>query len=131
MTTLTKTYSVDEYLALEQTSEVRHKYENGERRAMPGGSETHSRVAENTKFALRVALKGKNCKVHGGDLRIRIPNTGLYTYPDVSVTCGERQFENTDAILYLIPRLFSRCCHPLRNVMTEVESLATTKRFRL
>jgi Uma2 family endonuclease len=113
MSALTKSYrSVEDYLALEQSSEVRHEYENGEMREMPGGSETHSSLSENTKFALRVALKGKNCKVHGGDLRIKIPNTGLYTYPDVSVTCGERLFENTKRDSLLNPTVIFEVLSP-------------------
>lgn len=103
--------SVQDYLELEQTSEVRHEYENGEIREMPGGSENHSSIGENIKFSLRLALRERPCKIHGGDLRIKI-STGLYTYPDVSVVCGERLFENDKRDSLINPRVVFEVLSP-------------------
>ncbi len=103
--------SVQEYLELEQTSEVRHEYENGEIREMPGGSENHSSIGENIKFSLRLALRERPCKIHGGDLRIKI-RAGLYTYPDVSVVCGERLFENVKRDSLLNPMVVCEVLSP-------------------
>ncbi len=113
MSVLTKSYvSVADYLALELSSEVRHEYENGEVREMPGGSEDHSTIGVNIKVSLRLALKDKPCGIHGGDLRIKIPHTGLYTYPDISVTCGERQFENAKRDSLLNPTIIFEILSP-------------------
>jgi Uma2 family endonuclease len=61
---------------------------------MAGASLNHNRIVSNTIFAIRDSLrkKGKTCEVFPSDLRIHIPQNTLYTYPDVSVICGEPQF---------------------------------------
>jgi Uma2 family endonuclease len=103
--------SVQEYLELELTSEVRHKYENGELKERPGGSEKHSSIGENIRFSLHLALRDRPCKIHGGDLRIKI-STGIYTYLDASVVCGERHFENTKRDSLLNPTVVFEVLSP-------------------
>jgi Uma2 family endonuclease len=79
---------------------------------MPGGGEDHSTIGVNIKVSLYLSLSDKQCSVHGGDLRIKIANTGLYTYPDVSVTCGERQFENAKRDSLLNPTVIFEVLSP-------------------
>jgi Uma2 family endonuclease len=86
--------SVQEYLELEQMSEVRHEYENGEIREMPGGTKEHSGLGRNILADLYFQLEDSTCEVYNSDLRVFIEKTGLYTYPDVSVVCGEAKFED-------------------------------------
>jgi Uma2 family endonuclease len=86
--------SVQKYLELELTSEVRHEYENGEIREMPGGTKEHSGIGRNILAHLYFQLEGSACEVYSSDLRVLIAKTGLYTYPDVSVVCGEAMFED-------------------------------------
>jgi Uma2 family endonuclease len=88
-----KRYTVDEYLAFERVSSVKHEYFDGEVFAMAGGSEPHNLLAMNVGGELRNALKDRPCRVYGSDMRVLCP-TGLRTYPDVSVVCGTLQFEN-------------------------------------
>jgi Uma2 family endonuclease len=64
---------------------------------MSGGSPDHSLIISNVNGELRSLLKGKPCRVYESNLRVRIPRTTLYTYPDASVICGERQFDPLDA----------------------------------
>jgi Uma2 family endonuclease len=78
-----------EYLAIERAAEFK-----GEMFAMAGASRAHSLVAGNLAAEMRDALKGGPCEVHGSDLRVKIDATGLYTYPDVTVACGELQFDD-------------------------------------
>jgi Uma2 family endonuclease len=78
-----------EYLAAEAVSEVRHEYLNGEVWAMAGGTPEHAALALALGSELRQALRGKPCRAYSADLRIRIVDTGLSTYPDVSVVCGQ------------------------------------------
>ena len=80
--------SYAEYLASESTSEVRHEYIDGEILAMAGGTPTHALLCTNAAVALGGALRGRPCRPYSADLRVRIPDTGLATYPDVSVICG-------------------------------------------
>lgn len=61
----------------------------GEIFAMAGGTPEHAALAVAALVHLGVALRGKPCRPHGADLRIRVLATGLATYPDVAVICGE------------------------------------------
>jgi Uma2 family endonuclease len=89
-----------EYLAAEKVSEIRHEYLNGEVWAMAGGTPEHSALAAAVIASLATSLRGKPCRVFSSDLRVRIVDTGLSTYPDVSVVCGtlETAPEDEDAI---------------------------------
>src|SRR5512139_2735182 len=89
-----------EYLAAEAKSEVRHEYLNGEVWEMAGGAPEHSALAAAVIRELGASLRGKPCRTFTSDLRVRILDTGLSTYPDVSVVCGqlENAPEDEDAI---------------------------------
>ncbi len=72
---------------------------------MTGGSSTHSRVAGNIYFALRLALRGKPCKPFNSDMGVRVSATTV-RYPDVSVYCGNPwSFENDPALAFDNPRV--------------------------
>jgi Uma2 family endonuclease len=89
-----------EYLDAEAKSEVRHEYLNGEVWEMAGGTPEHFALAAAMIGELRAALRGKPCRTFTSDLRVRILDTGLSTYPDVSVVCGqlETAADDKDAI---------------------------------
>lgn len=61
---------------------------------MNGASISHNIISMNTTIGLGNKLNGKNCQPFGSDLRIHIPESSLYTYPDLSIICGE--IETTD-----------------------------------
>jgi Uma2 family endonuclease len=94
MTAIPKYYSQEEYLDIERRALHKSEYYQGEIFAMAGASLNHNRIVSNTIFAIRDSLrkKGKTCEVFPSNLRIHIPQNTLYTYPDVSVICGEPQF---------------------------------------
>ena len=50
-------------------------------------------------------LKKRPCKVYANDMRVKVDPTGLYTYPDVVVTCGKAQFDDTHLDTLLNPIL--------------------------
>src|SRR5438105_433337 len=87
-------YSEDEYLALEEVAEFKHEYYMGQIFDMAGGTPPHSLVATNAAGELRSLVKGGECNVYNSDLRIRVPATGLNTYPDVTIVCGEAELTN-------------------------------------
>src|SRR5438105_5763209 len=89
-------FTIDEYLRLEASAKQRHEYRNGQIIAMAGGSPEHSLIIANVIRELGNHLKGKPCRVYDSNLRVRIPRTPLYTYPDVSVICGETQVDPQD-----------------------------------
>jgi Uma2 family endonuclease len=92
--------SYAEYLAAEALAEVRHEYLNGEVWAMAGGTPEHSALAAAVILELGNALRGKRCRAFTSDVRVRISETGLTTYPDVSIVCGQLETapEDKDAI---------------------------------
>jgi len=89
-----------EYLAAEAASDIRHEYLNGEVWAMAGGTPEHAALALAVGSELRQALRGRPCRAYSADLRIRVVDTGLSTYPDVSVVCGqlETALDDKDAV---------------------------------
>ncbi len=97
-------YSYEQYLALEEESSIRHEYLDGEIYAMAGGSPDHAALA-----AIIIRLLGSRlppgCRVFTSDLRVRIPATGLATYPDVAVVCGRTQRASDDALAVVNPVL--------------------------
>ena len=86
--------SPQQYLAIERAAEERSEYLDGEMVAMTGGSRNHCLIAGNLLRELGVQLRDRPCEVYPTDLRVQVSETGLYTYPDVVVVCGEPQFED-------------------------------------
>ena len=106
-------YSVDDYFTVEEMSEVKHEYFNGEIFAMAGASLRHNEIAANVLSEFRARLREMDCGVYGSDLRVQTPS-GLYTYPDVSVVCCPVQ---------LVPDRSDTATNPL--ILVEVLSEAT------
>ncbi|MGQ0504664.1 MAG: Uma2 family endonuclease [Myxococcaceae bacterium] len=87
-------YTWIQYLALEESSTVKHEFFEGEIYAMAGGTPAHSALSLAVGSELRAQLKGKPCRAYNSDLRIRVAATGLGTYPDVSVVCGDLEHDS-------------------------------------
>jgi Uma2 family endonuclease len=82
--------SVEEWRELEHTShDVKHEYIDGHVYDMAGGTLAHSHVGTNILIALRSALARRSCHAYNSDAATRLSPT-RYTYPDVTVTCDER-----------------------------------------
>ncbi len=86
--------SEKEYLDAERLALEKHEYYKGEVFAMSGASIPHNRIFANAFSEIGTKLKGKKCQPFGSDLRIHIPKNTLFTYPDISIICGE--IETTD-----------------------------------
>ena len=104
--------SPDEYLALERQSETRSEYLDGEMFAMAGSSFNHNVIVGNVLGELRQQLKGRPCRVCPNDQRVHVPATGLYTYPDVVVVCGEPRFQDGKMDTLLNPILIVEVLSP-------------------
>lgn len=85
--------SYEKYLAWESTQEVRHEYFNGEVIAMAGGTRNHNRVSGNCFKILDDALSDRKCEVYIADIKVQVKPSKKYFYPDVVVTCDERDNE--------------------------------------
>jgi Uma2 family endonuclease len=86
--------SPEEYLRLERQSEYKSEYLNGEIFAMSGASRRHNLITANIGGEFNQQLRGKPCEAYISDMRVKVTATGLYTYPDVVVVCGEPKFED-------------------------------------
>ena len=84
-----KLYSIQEYLEMERGSLEKNEYYKGEIFAMAGASARHNILYSNIFGNLFSALKGRNCRPYGSDMRIHIPENTLFTYPDISIICGD------------------------------------------
>ena len=90
----------EEYFIWEEQQLLRHEYLKGEVYAMSGGTQNHGRIASNLIFILKGHLRGSGCQVGNSDCRVNIFETKDYVYPDVSVTCDERDRTAIQAIQY-------------------------------
>jgi Uma2 family endonuclease len=98
-------YSFADYLALEEASNTKHEFLNGEIYAMAGGTPEHAALAVAVSTALLSQLRGGPCGVYSSDLRIRVLATGLATYPDVTVVCGETERDPESPATVVNPKL--------------------------
>jgi Uma2 family endonuclease len=87
-----KHYSYTEYLALEEASDQRHEYYQGEIFVMSGGTSPHNIAAVNIITCLNSALQPHPCLVYSSDMRVRIEAADFSTYADVMIICGEPEF---------------------------------------
>ncbi|RIK41031.1 MAG: Uma2 family endonuclease [Chloroflexi bacterium] len=78
--------TIDEYLALESASEIRHEYVGGMLYAMAGATQRHNRIAMNVAAQLWNGARGTDCAVYGSDMLVRIGDNACY-YPDAVVVC--------------------------------------------
>jgi Uma2 family endonuclease len=81
--------TVDEWRALERSSEVKHEYIDGYIYAMAGGSKAHARIAMNVSNLLDTAFGDGPCIAYNSDAATQISER-RYTYADVVVSCSER-----------------------------------------
>src|SRR5229473_7978327 len=87
-------FTPEQYLALERQAECKSEYFDGEIFAVAGGSREHNLIVGNVIRELGTQLKGRPCETYPSDMRVKITETGLYTYQDVVAVCGEPQFED-------------------------------------
>jgi Uma2 family endonuclease len=114
----------EQYLAIERKAEFKSEFYNGEMFAMAGASYPHNRVKDNLAHLLNARLWGGPCFAITSDQRVKVSQTGLYTYPDIIIVCGEPQFEDAKLDTLLNPQV-------IIEVLSEsTETYVRTKKFR-
>ena len=114
MSSLPKTFlTPEQYLEIERKAEFKSEYYNGEMFAMSGAKLPHNLIKMNVGAEFRQQLRSRPCRVVSSDQRVLVAPTGLYTYPDVVVVCGE-------------PRLLDGELDTLMNPTVIVEVLSPT-----
>ena len=102
---------VEEYLELEENSAVKHEYIDGHVYAMAGGTVDHGIIAVNAVAVLRPLLRGGPCRVYNSDVKVRL-GPRRFVYPDVSVSCDERDRADGRATFISHPRLVIEVLSP-------------------
>lgn len=84
--------TVEDYLAAEEGSDIRHEYLGGLVYAMAGETKPHNQIVGNLYSALRQSLKGGRCQLFMSDIRVNfdLKRDEYYYYPDLVVTCDPR-----------------------------------------
>jgi Uma2 family endonuclease len=95
----------EEYLAIERAAELKSEFFDGEMFAMAGASPPHVLITSNVTRELGNQLRHRPCRVYPSDLRVKVRKTGLYTYPNVVVVCGEQRFNDLKKYTLLNPTL--------------------------
>ncbi|TMA66025.1 MAG: Uma2 family endonuclease [Deltaproteobacteria bacterium] len=89
-------YTYDEYRRFEEATDAKHEYIDGEILAMAGGTPEHAALAAAVIAELSRQLVGGPCTTFTSDLRVRVRATGLATYPDATVICGDLERDPED-----------------------------------
>lgn len=118
-----------EYLALEEQSQVRHEYVDGQVYAMAGGSQRHNCIALNVASSLLMALRGKPCRVFMSDVRLKVARDNAYYYPDVMVACGATERLAGDQNSLDDPLLVVEVLSPSTETIDRREKLAAYRRL--
>jgi Uma2 family endonuclease len=85
-TTYAGLVSVEEYLRIEEASELRHEYVSGVLYAMTGGTKRHSSIVGNLYVAVRAEARRRECEIYPGDVKVQVDSERIY-YPDLIVAC--------------------------------------------
>lgn len=100
----------DEYIEMEETSEIKHEYIDGYVYAMAGANDPHVTIASNAFGIIRNHLRGSGCRIYISDMKARIDSLNRFYYPDVMVTCDSRdtQSQNQKRFPKLIIEVLSK-----------------------
>src|ERR1700682_4990288 len=132
-------FTVDEYLAIERFTEERHEFLDGQIYAMAGESGEHGDISANLVGTLVNQLKGTPCRVRAKDTKVRSGPTprlvgstsGLYSYPDIVVFCGEPEYHDTYEDVILNPTVIVEVLSPTTEAFDRGEKFARFKTWNL
>jgi Uma2 family endonuclease len=98
-------HTAEEYLFFERNSPTQHEYYAGTIYAITGASRRHVLIVANLTRGLGNRLEDRPCEIYPSEMRVRVDATGLYTYPDLSIVCGEPRFDDTQTDTLLNPQV--------------------------
>lgn len=106
-------YSLEEYFELERTSEEKFEFWDGNVWSMSGASPVHERIVINAGGHFRDIFRGRGCSVFGSNLKVKVPDYQPYSYPDLTIYCGEGMFETMGGLEVLTnPQLIIEVLSP-------------------
>lgn len=105
-------FTPEEYLALERTAETKHEFLDGQIYAMAGASPTHNQICFNLAGELHPRIKGTSCIGYTSDQKIRTDLMDLFSYPDLTIICGEPVFHDQQQDVILNPTVIIEVLSP-------------------
>jgi len=97
--------SPEDYLKHERLAATKSEYVDGQIYAMSGASRQHNRINLDVATQINVRLRGGSCEVFSNDMRVKVQDDSLYTYPDIVVVCGDAKFADGALDTLLNPTL--------------------------
>jgi len=101
-----------EYLEMERKAGYKSEYIHGEMIAMAGAGRNHNRIVLNVAASLHRQFRNRSCEAFSSDMRVRVPETGLYTYPDVVAVCDTPRFEDRETDTLVNPTVIVEVLSP-------------------
>lgn len=111
--------TAEEYLKWESRQEIRHEYCDGEVFAMSGGTKGHDKIAFNLRRVLSDCVDKMQCEMSGSDVKVMVKQGRFYRYPDLSVSCDER--DRMNETYYEFPKLVVEVLSPSTEVVDRNE----------
>ena len=122
-------YTPEQYLELEQETDYKSEYLSGQIFAMAGGSPEHSAIGNNIGREMGNLLKRGPCQVFNSDLRVTVMQSGLMTYPDVTIVCGEQHRHPLDRHSIINPTVLFEVLSPTTEAYDRGEKWAHYRRL--
>lgn len=115
--------SPEDYLAGERVSPIKHEYRRGQVYAMVGAKKPHIVIAGNLVTLFNNHLNDSPCIVLTSDIKVRLEQADCYYYPDVAITCDERDLNSTEDFI-LFPTLVVEVLSPSTEAFDRGEKFA-------
>jgi Uma2 family endonuclease len=122
-------YTFRAYVAHDSASSTKHEFLDGQIYAMAGGTPEHSALIASVTTHIASQIRGGPCRVHISDLRVRVAETGLATYPDVTVLCGPWERDSEDANTIVNPTVLVEVLSPSTEAYDRGEKIEHYKRI--
>ncbi len=123
-------FTPDEYLTFERGAETKHEYVDGQIYAMAGASPSHNQICFNVIGELHRQLKGTSCFGFASDQKIRTDPMDLFSYPDITIVCGEAKFHDEHEDVILNPKVVIEVLSPTTEAFDRGEKFARYRQLK-
>jgi Uma2 family endonuclease len=117
-------YTPEEYLAFERAADTKHEYLDGRIYARDSGSPQHNQICFNTIGVVGVQIKGAECIGYTSDQKIRTDPMDLFSYPDLTIVCGQPVFHDKHKDVILNPKVIIEVLSPTTEDYDRSEKLS-------
>ncbi len=121
--------SPEAYLEMERKAETKSEYIDGCILAMAGASRRHNQIVFNLAKIVGNQLENRPCAAYVSDMRVKVRETGMYTYPDLVAVCDEPEFEDAQVDTLLNPSLIVEVLSDSTEVYDRGEKFAHYRRL--